>query len=290
MNRSSKRFLKLSHIVLLLLSCLLIAPFLLLIISSFTDETTAVQNGYSFFPQKFSVDAYRYIFSNFRIFGKAFLITAGVTLFGVLLGVTMAALMAYAISRPGLPGRKILNFYVIFTMLFNGGLVATYLTYVSVFHIKNTYFALLIPNLLCNAFTIMLIKNYYQTSLPTELIEAARIDGASEWAIFFKVVMPLSKPIIATVALIVGLAYWNDWQNGLYYLDDTSMHGIQNVLNDMNSNAKYLMQFAHSGGTAVPTTTVRMAIAVVGILPILCIYPFFQDYFVKGVTAGAVKG
>ena len=271
MNRSSKRFLKLSHIVLLLLSCLLIAPFLLLIISSFTDETTAVQNGYSFFPQKFSVDAYRYIFSNFRIFGKAFLITAGVTLFGVLLGVTMAALMAYAISRPGLPGRKILNFYVIFTMLFNGGLVATYLTYVSVFHIKNTYFALLIPNLLCNAFTIMLIKNYYQTSLPTELIEAARIDGASEWAIFFKVVMPLSKPIIATVALIVGLAYWNDWQNGLYYLDDTSMHGIQNVLNDMNSNAKYLMQFAHSGGTAVPTTTVRMAIAVVGILPILCI-------------------
>jgi putative aldouronate transport system permease protein len=174
-------------------------------------------------------------------------------------------------------------------MLFNGGLVATYLNYVQVFHIKNTYLALLIPNLLCNAFSIMMIKNYFQSSIPEELLEAARIDGASEMKIFLKILIPLSKPILATVALIVGLAYWNDWQNGLYYLDNTAMHGIQNVLNDMNSNAKYLMQFG-TGGATVPTTTVRMAIAVVGILPVLCVYPFFQDYFAKGITAGAVKG
>ena len=289
MNKSSKRFLVLSHVMLIILSVFLAAPFVLLIISSFTEESTAVKYGYTFFPKMLSLDAYRYIFSNIGMFGKAFLITICVTVTGVIVSLLLSSMMAYVLSRKGIPGGRILNFFVVFTMLFNGGLVATYLNYVQVFHIKNTYLALLIPNLLCNAFSIMMIKNYFQSSIPEELLEAARIDGASEMKIFLKIVIPLSKPILATVALIVGLAYWNDWQNGLYYLDNTAMHGIQNVLNDMNSNAKYLMQFG-TGGATVPTTTVRMAIAVVGILPVLCVYPFFQDYFAKGITAGAVKG
>ena len=275
--------------MLIILSVFLAAPFVLLIISSFTEESTAVKYGYTFFPKMLSLDAYRYIFSNIGMFGKAFLITICVTVTGVIVSLLISSMMAYVLSRKGIPGGRILNFFVVFTMLFNGGLVATYLNYVQVFHIKNTYLALLIPNLLCNAFSIMVIKNYFQSSIPEELLEAARIDGASEMKIFLKIVIPLSKPILATVALIVGLAYWNDWQNGLYYLDNTAMHGIQNVLNDMNSNAKYLMQFG-TGGATVPTTTVRMAIAVVGILPVLCVYPFFQDYFAKGITAGAVKG
>lgn len=289
MNKSSKRFLVLSHVMLIILSVFLAAPFVLLIISSFTEESTAVKYGYTFLPKMLSLDAYRYIFSNIGMFGKAFLITICVTVTGVIVSLLISSMMAYVLSRKGIPGGRILNFFVVFTMLFNGGLVATYLNYVQVFHIKNTYLALLIPNLLCNAFSIMMIKNYFQSSIPEELLEAARIDGASEMKIFLKIVIPLSKPILATVALIVGLAYWNDWQNGLYYLDNTAMHGIQNVLNDMNSNAKYLMQFG-TGGATVPTTTVRMAIAVVGILPVLCVYPFFQDYFAKGITAGAVKG
>lgn len=275
--------------MLIILSVFLAAPFVLLIISSFTEESTAVKYGYTFLPKMLSLDAYRYIFSNIGMFGKAFLITICVTVTGVIVSLLISSMMAYVLSRKGIPGGRILNFFVVFTMLFNGGLVATYLNYVQVFHIKNTYLALLIPNLLCNAFSIMMIKNYFQSSIPEELLEAARIDGASEMKIFLKIVIPLSKPILATVALIVGLAYWNDWQNGLYYLDNTAMHGIQNVLNDMNSNAKYLMQFG-TGGATVPTTTVRMAIAVVGILPVLCVYPFFQDYFAKGITAGAVKG
>ena len=290
MNKSSKRFLALSHVVLIFLSICIVAPFLLLIISSLTEEKTAVKYGYSFFPKQWSLDAYKYILSNSALFGKAFIITICVTVAGVLIGVLISSMMAYVLSRPGIPGGGILNFYVVFTMLFNGGLVATYLNYVQIFHIKNTYLALLVPNLLCNAFSIIMIKNYFQSTIPEELLEAARIDGASEMSIFLKVVMPLSKPILATVALIIGLAYWNDWQNGLYYLDDATMHGIQNVLNDMNSNAKYLMQFAGSSGVTIPTTTVRMAIAVVGIFPVLCIYPFFQDFFAKGITVGAVKG
>ncbi len=289
-RRKKNRFLVLSHVVLIFLSICLAAPFLLLIISSFTEESMAVKYGYSFFPKGWSLDAYRYIMGNLPLFGKAYLITILVTVTGVIAGLLIASLMAYTLSRKGLPGGRLLMYYVIFTMLFNGGLVATYINYVQVFHIKNTYLALLAPNLLCNAFSIVMLKNYFQFSIPGDLGEAAQIDGASELGIFFKVVLPLSKPILATVALIVGLAYWNDWQNGLYYLDDTAMHGIQNVLNDMNSNAKYLMQFAGGRGASIPTTTVRMAIAVVGILPVLVVYPFFQEYFAKGITAGAVKG
>ena len=290
MSKSSKKFLVLSHVVLITLSIIIIAPFLLLIISSFTEEATAIRDGYSFFPKEWSLEAYRYILSNFHTFGKAYLITGTVTVSGVIISLAITSLAGYVLSRPDLPGKKVLTFYIVFTMLFNGGLVSTYLWYVSVFHIKNTYLALLIPNLLCNAFSIMMVKTYYKTSLPEELVEAARIDGASEFGIFFRIVLSLSKPIFATVALIVGLAYWNDWQNGLYYLDNTDMHGIQNVLNDMNSNAKYLVEFAQGAGAKPPTNTVRMAIAVTGILPVLLIYPFFQSYFVKGITSGSVKG
>lgn len=279
-----------SHIILIFISICVVAPFLLLIIASFTDESTAVKYGYSFLPKAWSLEAYRYVLQNWQLYGKAYLITICVTVAGVVLGVLISAGMGYTLSRPDVPGSKILLGYVMFTMLFNGGLVATYVNYVQVIGIKNTYFALLIPNLLCKAFAIVLLKNYFQFSIPDELNEAARIDGASEYGIFIRIILPLSKPIIATVALIVGLAYWNDWQNGMYYLDDMSMHGIQNILNNINNSAQYLTQFGSDVGASIPTTTARMAIAVIGIFPVLIVYPFFQEFFAKGITAGAVKG
>ena len=166
--------------------------------------------------------------------------------------------------------------------------------YVKTFAIKNTIFGLLVPNLLCSAFLVMLVRNYFENSIPRDLYEAARIDGASEFQTFFQVALPLSTPILATVGLMMGLAYWNDWQNGLYYLSDQSAHlkTIQNILNDINTNIAYLASDSSSGVIAsdLPTQTARMAIAVVGILPILVIYPFFQKYFAKGITMGAVKG
>ena len=284
------RFLIVCHILLGLVSVCMVAPFVLLVISSFTSETAAVKYGYSFFPKEWSLDAYQYILQNWQMYGRAYLITIGVTAAGVVLGVIISALMGYTLSRKNIPGGKLLMAYVMFTMLFNGGLVATYINYVQVLHIKNTYWGLLIPNLLCRAFSIILLKNYFQFSVPDELNEAARIDGASEYGIFFQVIAPLSKPIMATVALLTGLAYWNDWQNGLYYLDDTTMHGIQNILNNINNSVQFLMQFGTASGEAIPTTTARMAIAVVGILPILVVYPFFQEFFAKGLTAGTVKG
>lgn len=190
---------------------------------------------------------------------------------------------------------KILSFMLVFTMLFNGGLVATYYTYVNYIHIRDTIWAMVVPGLLMNAFNVILVRNYFKNSIPYSLIEAARLDGAGEFAIFSKIVMPLSVPIIATIGLMTGLAYWNDWQNGLYYLSarkGSQYYTIQVVLNNINENINALRQSAEITGVSnvqVPSTTARMAIATIGILPILIVYPFFQRYFVKGITLGGVK-
>ncbi|MBS5520663.1 MAG: carbohydrate ABC transporter permease [Clostridiales bacterium] len=286
--RGHKKFLFLSHAVLIFVSICALIPFYLLILASFTEESYAAQNGYSLIPSHLSLDAYKYLLSKAVLFGRGYLITIIVTVTGVLLCVLITLMFSYMLSRPGLPFRRGFSFYVIFTMLFNGGLVATYIMYSQTFHIKDTMFALIIPNLLTNAFFIIMVKNYFTYNIPEALMDAARIDGCSEFGIFFKIAFPLSKPIIATLALLVGVNYWNDWQNGLYYLDDQKLYGIQNILNAINSNAQYLMQ--GGGSASIPTEAVRMAAAVVGIIPILIVYPLFQDYFVKGITMGAVKG
>lgn len=283
-------FQALSHIVLILFSFMALLPFWILVTASFSDEATAVKNGFSLWPKQWSTDAYSYLMSKAAMFGRGYLITIIVTVVGVLLCVAITMMLGYMLSRPGIPGRKVVQFLVIFTMLFNGGLVATYIMYSTVFHIKNTLFALIVPNLLTNAFFITMVRNYFSSNIPNELLEAARIDGCSEYGIFFRIVMPLSKPIAATLGLMAGVAYWNDWQNGLYYLDDQNLYGIQNILNAINESNKYLMQAGGGGGGTMPTETARMAAAVIGIFPVLIAYFFFQNYFVKGLTMGSVKG
>ncbi|MDO3411921.1 carbohydrate ABC transporter permease [Saccharibacillus sp. CPCC 101409] len=221
-----------------------------------------------------------------------------VTFAGTVVSVSITALFAYGISQNHIPGMKVVNFLMIFTMLFNGGLVATYYMYVHYLDFKDTIWALLIPNLLMNAFNVILVKNYMSYSIPGALKEAATIDGASEFKIFARIIMPLSLPIIATIGLMTGLAYWNDWQNGLYYLsgrDGASLYTIQIILNNINENIQVLLQNASQAQAIganvaeLPSTTIRMAIATIGILPILVLYPFFQRYFVKGITLGGVK-
>ena len=286
--RKNKGFFAVSNIVLILVSLLAVIPFWLLIMASFTNEAVAIREGYKLIPKEFSLSAYSFLLSKISLFGKGYLITIAVTVIGVVAGILITMAFSYMISRPGLPLRGFFNFYVVFTMLFNGGLVATYIIYTTIFHIKNSLFAYIVPSLLTNAFYIMMVKNYMTSSIPGELYESAKLDGASEFTIFFKIVFPLCKPIIATVGLMVAVAYWNDWQNGMYYIDDQNMYGIQNILNAISSNTKYLM--AGGNTSAVPTETARMAAAMIAILPILIVYPFFQDYFVKGITLGAVKG
>lgn len=287
-----------ANVVCILFSLCAVLPFLLLVMASFTDNSWATVNGFSFFPKEFSLAAYEYIGVQWATIGHAYLMSIIVTGLGTFLSLVISTLFAYGISRKDIPGMKVLSFLLIFTMLFNGGLVATYYSYINFFHIKNTLAALVVPNLLMNAFNVILIRNYFTNSIPPSLEEAARIDGASEFKIFASIVLPLSKPIIATVGLMTALAYWNDWMNGLYYLTErggASLYTIQNILNNINDNIQVLLQNASQAAamgasvTDMPSTTVRMAIAVVGILPILLLYPFFQKYFVKGITLGGVK-
>ncbi len=281
-----------AHTVMILLSLMAILPFVLLVVASFTDNYTAVKEGYSYFPSMWSLEAYRYILKNSGMILRAYQMTILTTVIGTGGGLLLTCLFSYMLSQKELPGRKVLTFLVLMTMLFNGGLVPTYLVYSSTFHIKDTIWALVLPNLMMSGFNVILVKNYFENSIPEELYESARIDGAKELRIFFQIALPLSKPIMATVGLLMGITYWNDWQNGLYYLNDKSLYTIQNVLNQINQNIAYLTQTGASGVSIadLPTTTARMAIAVIGILPILMVYPFFQKYFVKGITMGAVKG
>ena len=282
-----------SNGVLIIVSLLALLPFVLLVIASFTDENWALANGYSFFPGKFSTDAYGYILQNFDMIGRGYLNTVLVTAVGTAGSIILTSLFAYALAKDDLPGVRILNFLCIFTMLFTGGQVASYYIWSNIFHVRDTYLGLILPGLMMNAFNVILVKNYYKTSIPASLLEAAKVDGASEFGIFIKIVMPLSIPINATIGLMTGLAYWNDWVNGLYYLTSrkgASYYTIQLILNRINDSIAFLQTASNTTvGVNFPAATARMAIAVTGIIPVMIIYPFLQKYFVKGITVGAVK-
>lgn len=268
--------------------------FILLFMSSITDEATALQDGYSFFPQKFSLDAYSYILGQWELIGRGYLVSIFITVVGTILGVSISAMLAYTLSKHDLPGRRLLMFLLTFTMLFNGGLTSTYIVYTQILHVKDTIFGLMMPNLLMNAYFVIMFKNYFEHTLPGALVESARIDGATEFKVFYKIAIPLSMPMIVTVGMTSALTYWNDWTNGMYFLSTNSkLQSIQTILNNINENIKFLQQ--NNVGTAVttadlPSVTIRMAIAVVGVLPMLALFPIFQKWFVKGATDGAVKG
>ncbi len=282
-----------AYLILGMVALSIILPFLLLVVSSFTDELDITRNGYRFWPEVFSLGAYEYLWKSASTILRAYGISILVTVLGTLSGLGLTVACAYPLSRKELPGRKVMTFYVFFTMLFNGGLVPTYLVYTQYFHIKNTVWALLIPNLLVQAYNVMLARTFFQSSIPVEILEAARVDGAKEFKIFTSVVLPLSKPIFATLGLFISVTYWNDWTNGLVYLTDSSLFSLQNLLNRMTSNIQFLSTTSLGGNVSaadLPSQTVRMAIAVVGVVPMLAAYPFFQKYFVKGIALGAVKG
>ncbi|MCM8710042.1 carbohydrate ABC transporter permease [Clostridium sp. SYSU_GA19001] len=294
-TKETKRAQVILNIIMIFIGLAAVIPFILLIVSSFTDDITILQNGYSFFPKKTSLKAYKYLIDNSSMITHAYGITILVTFVGTVFSLIITSLLAYPISRKDLPYRKFFTVIVVITLLFNGGLVPTYLIYTEIFHIKNTIWALLVPSLLMNGFNIMLVRTYYITSIPDALIESAKIDGAGEFTIFYKIVLPLSLPILATIGLMTGIMYWNDWNNGLIYINKDSLFSIQLLLNRMIGDIQYLATNANKLGGVVdtsnlPTETIRMAIAVIGILPILAAYPFFQKYFVKGITLGAVKG
>jgi putative aldouronate transport system permease protein len=292
---NSKAFQIIANILMFLFAIFCLFPFVLLVVSSFTDEGTLIRNGYSLFPEKFSLESYAYMYERLDTIVRAYGITVFVTVVGTVTSLLITVLLAYPLSRRDLPHRGKFAFFVFFTMLFNGGLVPTYIMWTRYLNIDNTIWALIIPALLLNAFYVIMMRTYFTTTIPDEVIEAGRIDGAGEFRILFRIVLPMSLPMVATLSLLIGLNYWNDWRNGLYYLTDHSLFSVQNMLNTMLQDVRFLASGGAGGNASeiasnMPSVGIKMAIAVVGALPIMMVYPFFQRYFVKGITVGAVKG
>ena len=292
LTKQEKGFKAIAYAFMCALAVAALAPFVLLISGSLTDNAAAVRDGYKFFPSEFSLEAYRYIFIHWDLIGKAYGITALTTAVGTLAALLLVSTLGFALSQR-VPGRKVLLFMVVFTMLFNGGIVSSFMIYSNVIKIKNSILALIVPNLLLNGFTVVLVRSYFLQNIPPELLEAAEMDGAGQLRVYWKIAMPLATPILATIGLLTAVAYWNDWVNGLYYITDPNLYTIQLLLNRINNNIQFLATkpgVVIGAGAPLPSVTVRMAIAAVAVVPIIVIYPFFQKYFAKGITLGGVKG
>lgn len=281
--------------ILMVFALCAIIPFLILLASSFTDEASLIKYGYSLWPKEFSAYAYEYLFqSNGAKVLRAYGITFAVTIVGTSISLLIGPMFGWVLSRKDYKRGKILTFMVFFTMLFNGGIVPSYIMYTQVFHLKNSFWALVFPTLVINGFYVILYKNNFASNIHPALVEAAKIDGAGELYIYFKIVLPLSKPILATVGLMVGLGYWNDWTNGLYYITDTRMYSLQQLLKSIIDNINNLASLASSADVAsvvsqMPGTSIRMAMAVIGVIPVMILYPFFQKAFIAGIALGGVK-
>lgn len=282
-------------VILSLFALCAILPFVILVASSVTEESTLVREGYFIWPRKFSLYAYEYLFkTNATKVIKSYGITFFITIVGTTISLLIGPMLAWPLSRKDYKRAKILTFLVFFTMLFNGGVVPSYIMWTQAFQIKNTIWALIFPTLVMNGFYIILYKNNFSSNIHPALVEAAKIDGAGEWFVYFKVVLPLSKPILATIGLMVGLGYWNDWTNGLYYISDTNLYSLQQLLKSIVDNINSLTSMANSADVALavskmPGTSIRMAIAVIGVIPVMILYPFFQKAFIAGIALGGVK-
>jgi putative aldouronate transport system permease protein len=272
-----------------------VLPLLLVFMVSITEEKSLLLNGYSFFPKQIDFSAYQYLFRGSDTILRAYGITIFVTVVGTTLGLFLTALLAYPLSRKDFPLRNVFTFYIFFTMLFNGGLVPWYLVYSNVLHIQNTVLSLIIPNLLIGGFNVFIMRTFFMTTIPPSIVESASIDGAGELRIFFQIILRLSLPVLATIGLFTTLAYWNDWYNSLIYINDTKLYSLQYLLNKTLMDINVVLN--KTTGTLqadllakVPTETIRMAMAVLGIGPIVLAYPFFQRFIVQGLTIGSVKG
>lgn len=276
------------------LSCVL--PFFFVIMISLTSETSLAEAGYRFWPKEFSTAAYSYIFAG-SMSGKifnAFGVTVMITVFGTAVNATMTSLYAYVISRSNFPFRRFFTVFALMTMLFTPGMVSTYLVVTNLLYLKDTIWALILPMAL-GPFNILVMRTFFIKTVPDSIIESARIDGATEMGIFTKIVLPLAVPGIATISLFAALGYWNDWFNALLYIQKDSLVPLQYLLMKIQNNLDFLARNAGMGAqiqgglAALPSESARMAIVVISTLPIALTYPFFQRYFVGGLTIGGVK-
>ncbi|MBE5876647.1 MAG: carbohydrate ABC transporter permease [Lachnospiraceae bacterium] len=268
-----------------------VIPFYLIIVASFTSEASLIRNGYPIIPTDFDLQSYMLCLKNPVSILKAYGTTIGVTVVGTVLAVLMATMTGYVLSRKDFPWRNGFSFFFFFTTLFSGGLVPWYMMCVRYLHLKNTYFALILP--LMFSVWNMIIAKTFMNGIPDAITESAKIDGANDMVIFVKLILPLSKPLVATLGLFSALAYWNDWYNCMLFVTDENMFNLQYYLQRMLGSAEAMRIVAEKSGIALPSVPLegmKMAMTIIATGPIVLLYPFVQRYFVKGLTIGAVKG
>jgi len=282
------------NLLMIIICILALIPIYVIIISSVTSESALTANGYRLWPEEFATVAYKFLFAQGSIVLTAYKNTIISTLVGTLMSVVMVGLYAYAISRDNFKFRTFFTFYAFFTMLFGGGLVAYYMVTRQILHIQNSLWALFLPSIF-SPFWVIVMRTFYKATVPNEILESARIDGAGEWRILIQIVVPLAVPGLATVALFSAIGIWNNFFNSLLLVDDAKYYSLQYTIYTTLNNIRFLLENADRLAGLVnvsdlPSQTFRMAMAVVTVGPIILAYPFFQRYFVRGLTIGAVKG
>ncbi|BDX43146.1 carbohydrate ABC transporter permease [Enterococcus faecalis] len=283
-----------SNLLLGILAISCIFPLFFVIIISLTSEQSILMNGYSLWPKDWSLQGYHYLATMKGQLLQSLLITFIVTIFGTVVNVFFTSTYAYAISRPNFQYRRFFTIFALLSMLFSPGLVPSYIVVSTMLHLKDTIWALILP-LALSPFNIILMRTFFKRTVSESIIESARIDGASELRIFLQIVLPLALPGIATISLFAALRYWNDWFHALLYVQSDYLMPLQYLLMKIQSNIDYMSQNATIGANlaesmgAMPKEATRMAMVVISTVPIACIYPFFQKYFVKGLTIGGVK-
>ncbi|MBR3929471.1 MAG: carbohydrate ABC transporter permease [Clostridia bacterium] len=281
--------------IFIFLALLCFMPALLVLIVSLSSESSVLSKGYSYFPAEWSLASYKYLLQQSGYIGRAFMNSIGITVIGTLIGLIMCSTMGYSISRSNYRLKGFFTWFIFIPMLFSGGLVASYVINTQILGLKNTYWSLILP-MCCSSFYVIIMRTFFQTTVPDAIIESAKIDGARQVRIFLQIVLPISLPSIATIGLFYTFAYWNDWMLAKYYLNTNAQEKfpLQYVLITLENNIQFLTRNSQFLGTDaaadLPSETVRMAMVMVAVIPIACSYPFFQKYFISGLTIGAVKG
>ena len=276
----------------IIFSMAIVLPFVILVSISLSNEGDIVEYGYSILPKHIDFAAYKYVFKNSKSILNGYKVTIFCSVIATVLSVLIQSMCAYPLSKRKLRGKKGISFYLYFTMLFSGGMVPTYILITQYLHLGDTIWVYIIPSLV-SPWNVFMMRTFF-SGLPYEIFESMKVDGASEYNIFFKTVLPLSKPVLATIALLTFLGKWGDWNTSMLYINNESLYSLQYLLQRILQNMDLLKQMQGfsqaTSAVEIPSETVRMAMAVIVAGPALVIFPFFQKYFVKGLTVGAVKG
>ncbi len=282
------------NIVFLILAVMCVIPLLFVFSISITDEEAIRQNGYQLVPQELSSAAYEFLWNERLTILRAAFMSVLVTIVGTIISIALNTSMGYVVSRRNFKLKKLYTWLIFIPMVFNGGMLASYVVVSNILGLNNSIWALILP-LACSLFSVTICRTFFRTTVPDSIIESAKIDGAGQFRIWSQIVLPISKPVMATISMFAAFGYWNDWFQASLYIQDTKLQTLQSLLNQMQKNIEYIANNPYGGLSmqeyklSMPTESVRMAIAIVIIVPIACTYPFFQKYFISGLTIGSVK-